>query len=271
MAAQQRAELHQRVEMHMGTAVILSVPVSLEQREAADEVFAACFERARELDAVFSPYKPESEISRFGRGEITKNELSPEVCEVLDFCDKLHAVSNGAFDIHAAATQPPARELQQSDNADARPLDPSGAVKGWAIEQCADLFRRSDIHNFCVNIGGDIFAGGCEAPDQPWRVGLQHPDERSNIMEVLSVSDTGVATSGLYERGEHIVGTNHELCSVTVVGADIALADAYATTAFVMGRRGVNWILEQRGFDVFAVTSEREVLASSGLARFRAW
>lgn len=263
----------QRVEMHMGTAVIISVPGELEDLADANVAVDLCFARARAIDDTFSVYKSDSVISRFGRGEIREDDLASEVREILDLCEKLHASTEGAFDIYAAGRLSPACELQASVKPGARPIDPSGAVKGWAIQECVDIMHDADIKNFCINIGGDIFAAGYESPDLPWKVGLQHPVEHDKIMATLHLCDMAVATSGFYERGEHIVGTNahstHELLSVSVVGADITLADAYATSAFAMGRSGVDWIAEQSGFDVFAVTHTLEVLSSPGINDFR--
>ena len=80
----------------------------------------------------------------------------------------------------------------------------------------------------------------------PWRVGVQHPRERDRLAAVLSLTDAAVATSGAYERGEHIVDPltgrpPSGALAVTVLGRDLATADAYATAAFAMGERGPAW------------------------------
>lgn len=266
--------LHQRVEFHMGTAITLAIPLSLEDPVRADVAFAACFARAAEIDQRFSPYRTDSEVTHFGRGEIDEVDLSQDMRIILDLSAKLHATTGGVFDIYATAKKPPACELQQGGSQHARPLDPSGVVKGWAIEQCADILRDNGLQNFVVNIGGDVYANGYESPEKRWRVGLQHPVLRDKIMDVLHISDTAVATSGLYERGEHIVGANdditRELLSVTVVGADVTLADAYATSVFAMGMRGLDWFSTLNEFELFAVNAQQEVFTTQGIAKYRA-
>ena len=77
---------------------------------------------------------------------------------------------------------------------------------------------------------------------------------------MLRVRDLAVATSGLYERGGHIVdgrtGTVPSgLRSVTVVGPTLALADAYATAAFAMGEDGLAWVAAQPGFGAVGITT----------------
>lgn len=143
------------------------------------------------------------------------------------------------------------RTVQRSNLAEACPIEPSGAVKGWAIEQAAG------IHDFCVNAGGDVFAGGTMEPGKPWRIGLRHPLDGTKVMAVVGAQDLAVATYAEYERGAHIVPTREgaagELLSVTVVGPDITLADAFATAAFAMGADGIAWAARQPGFGVFAV------------------
>ena len=89
----------------------------------------------------------------------------------------------------------------------------------------------------CINAGGDIVTRG------QWRIGIRHPEELEQLAAVLEVEDLAVATSGEYEQGAHIIDprTGHPptgLLSVTVVGPDLALADAYATAAFAMGADG---------------------------------
>ena len=78
---------------------------------------------------------------------------------------------------------------------------------------------------------------------------------------VLAVSDRAVATSGTYERGDHIVdprtgGPAVGLRSLTVVGPRLAFTDAYATAAFVMGLDGLRWVAEPRRLRGLAITTD---------------
>ena len=175
-----------RVESIMGTTVSVAVRAPL----VPDDVLDRFFDQLRAVDAQFSPYRADSEVSRLGRGEIAEAEASPDLRHVLSACDHLALVTDGAFD--ARRHRP-----------DGRP-DPSGYVKGWAIEEAAWILDSAGARNYWVNAGGDIVARGEAAPGQPWRVGIRHPDRPDRVAAVLAVSDRAVATSGSYERGDHI-------------------------------------------------------------------
>ncbi len=229
-----------RVEQIMGTAIGLDLRDPIRPR--AVEAF---FEYLRDVDRRFSTYKPASEVSRLGRGEIGLDECSADVRRVLELCEEVRVVSRGYFDVRA----------HRSDGG----VDPSGLVKGWALENAARILEGAGAANYCVNGGGDVVARGGPAPGQRWRVGVRHPIEADRLAAVLLCGDTAVATSGAYERGEHIVDpftgrAPAGVLSVTVVGPDLTFADAYATAAFAMGRDGLAWLLELPGYEGCAIT-----------------
>jgi len=158
--------------------------------------------------------------------------------------------SNGAFDIafgaHAAVESRPG----------SAPIDPSGIVKGWAVARAGEMLRAAGASCFFVNAGGDVLTSGVPV-DAPagWRVGIQHPWERDRVAAVVAVGDRAVATSGRYERGDHVVDPRsglpaEDLASVTVIGPDLAVADAYATAAVVLGpAAGMRWLATRAGYD----------------------
>jgi thiamine biosynthesis lipoprotein len=113
--------------------------------------------------------------------------------------------------------------------------------------------------------------GGPE-PDARWRVGIQHPLERDKVAAVLAGEDLAIATSGEYERGAHVLDPHTGrppvgLLSATIVGPDLALADAYATATFAMGAHGPEWAAALPGYETLCVTSDHTVLSSPGLDR----
>ena len=171
------------------------------------------------------------------RGELSEANASLDVRHVLAACDHLATVTGGAFDA-------------RRHRADGR-IDPSGYVKGWAIEEAAWLLDAAGARNYWINAGGDIVARGLAATGRPWRVGIRHPDQADRVAAVLEVSDRAVATSGDYERGDHVTDPRTGraatgLRSVTVVGPRLAFTDAYATAVFAMGLEGLTWLAERR-------------------------
>jgi thiamine biosynthesis lipoprotein len=81
-------------------------------------------------------------------------------------------------------------------------FDPTGYVKGWAIERAAQLLERLDIGTYCLNIAGDILLKSNSA--HTWRIGLQHPVNKQAITGTIVAKNLAIATSGTYVRGDHI-------------------------------------------------------------------
>ena len=236
---------------------VMGLPVSVDVRHPTEDTgpaITAVFAWLRAVDARFSPFRPDSEVSRAGRGEIGPAEFSPDLTEVLDRCADYERSSGGAFRVRLPD----------------RPLDPSALVKGWAVQRAADLLRARGARHFCVNAGGDVVTGGSPEPGRPWQVGVRHPDHADRMCAVFGLHDGAVATSACYERGEHILDGRTGrpatgLLGVTVVADDLATADATATAAFAMGVPGVEWAVAQPGCLVFAVDADRRVHRSAGL------
>ncbi len=237
-----------RVEHVMGMPVVVDVRDAGVGADAVDRVF----EWLRFVDATFSTYRPDSEIRRLDRGELALRDAHPDVREVLARCERLRVATGGYFDARARG-----------------PLDPSGLVKGWSVDRAAALLRAEGACRFCVNAGGDVLVRG-----GPWRVGVQHPHERGRIAALLSLTDAAVATSGTYERGEHIIDpltgrAPSGALAVTVLGRDLATADAYATAAFAMGERGPAWTARLRGCGAMTILAGDRVVSTRRFRRHR--
>ena len=225
----------------MGTTVSIDVRDPGVGREALD----AALDRLCEIEARFSTYRPDSEISRIDRGDLDLADAHPEVREVLAACDVLRAQTGGAFDARYGGR-----------------IDPSGYVKGWAGSEAAGVLRARGATRFMLNLGGDIVCAGEPEPGLPWRVGVRDPADPGRMMLVLGVRDGAVATSGRYERGDHLLdprigGPATRWDSITVMAPDLATADAFATAAFVMGESGPGWVAAQTGCGVAAAAGGR--------------
>jgi thiamine biosynthesis lipoprotein len=242
------------VEQVMG----MTVSIDVRDPHLDPDALAGVWKWLHHVDATFSTYREDSEITRFGRGELTIDELSPEVEDVLLQCIELGELTDGAFDAFAVPAPNGTR------------LDPSGLVKGWSIERAAGLLQDAGARNFCINAGGDIALRGEPRDGEPWRVGIRHPDHAALMALVLELhGPAAVATSGTYERGAHIIdprdGTpTTALASATVVGPDLGLADAFATAAFVMGLEALEWIETQPGYEAYLITHDETTHWSRG-------
>ncbi|WP_431684017.1 FAD:protein FMN transferase [Kitasatospora sp. KL5] len=235
----------------MGTVFSIAVR---DPGPGTSEVLRRIAARLHRIDAVFSPYRADSDISRLDRGELAPEQCDPDVPAVLEACRTVAAETGGWF------TERPAGLL-----------DPSGWVKGWAVEEASRMLREAGSRQHCVSGGGDVqTAGG------PWRIGIAHPLLPGRLAAVLGGHDLAVATSGTAERGAHVVDPHTGrpaagMASLTLVGAagtGIARTDAWTTAAFAMGPlRALDWVRERPGVEALAVLPDGTRRWTDGLAR----
>lgn len=214
-----------RVEHHMSTAVTLA-GCDIDE-ELADQFF----DRIRQLEDLLSRFRPHSEICRFERGEVDIDNVDPVVRGVLIRCATLRSVSSGDFEY-----EPRRRTGDPRDPV----LDVNAVAKGWIIEEAAIVLRMGGAE-FTVNAGGDV-ATSLRRDGSRWRVGVQHPSDRTALLGVFDVRCGAVATSGAYERGHHIRGSAAPaFLSVTVVGPDLGEADGLSTAVYAAGQSPPPW------------------------------
>ena len=231
------------VEQIMGMPIVIDIRDERVRDGDVDRAFAWF----RWVDATFSTYRPDSEICRIDRRELALGEAHEDVQWVLARCETLREETDGYFDARASGR-----------------LDPSGLVKGWSVDRAAELLRDDGLENFAVSAGGDMRIVG-----RAWRVGVEHPRQRHSVAAVLEVDDVAVATSAAYARGDHVLDPHTGrapagVLSVTVVGPELATADAYATTAFAMGARGPEWTAHLSGYDAMTILADESVLTTAG-------
>lgn len=238
------------VEHVMGTVF----SVDLRDPAVAEGALEDVVRRWHWVDEVFSTYRSDSHISRLGRGEITLAECPPEVAEILDLCAEAGRRSGGWFSALPGGS-----------------LDPSGMVKGWSIERASEQLVAAGSLAHCVNGGGDLRCVGSPEPDVPWRVGIADPLRPGELAAVVSGHDVAVATSGIAERGSHVLDPYtgrpaEQLASVTLVGDDLTWVDAYATAALAMGPRCREWIVGLAGIEGLVIDRDGGAWTSPGWA-----
>lgn len=190
-------------------------------------------EFAVHVDDVFSTYKADSVISKLRRNEISIDSTSDEVKDVWNRCAFAREITDGAFDPWAVVGG----------------FDPSGLVKGWAADKCAEIMLASGAKHVQINAAGDLtLRGGYLEVEEiaPWSIGVVNPENRQEIVQVFNITDGAIATSGTYERGAHILDPHTGLIAIgarsaTVIGPDGGLTDALATALMVEGRDGATW------------------------------
>ncbi len=234
-AAGVRLPVWRRVEHVMG----MPISLALRGRHAGDRYGEAAWTRAlavlHEADRVFSTYRPDSFVSRLGRGEITVADCPAEVGEVLALGELARVQSGGAFDV------------RRPDGEGRLVLDPSGVVKGWAVQRAAHAFDVLADTDLCLSAGGDLVCRVAGPERAAWRIGIEDPREPSRVVAVVPLRNGALATSALTHRGDHIVDARtgdvpRGVRSVTVVADDLTWADIDATAAFAQGNQALRWL-----------------------------
>jgi thiamine biosynthesis lipoprotein len=214
---------------------VMGLPVSVHVRGPAPDsprvahAVAHVYTCLRRIDALLSPYRAESELSRLQRGELKVSDASSELREALELCAQAKEATGGAFDARVpAGPGGPAR------------IDPTGLVKGWAVGRAAQAVLDLPDHDVYVNAGGDLVVSTGRASEQPWRVGVEDPTDRSRLVAVVPMTGGAMATSGTAARGAHVYDPRTGkpalgVPSATVVGPSLLWADVHATACVVLG------------------------------------
>ena len=243
---------------------IMGLPISVHVRgdrlsdEAVEHRIEAVFAELRHVDAVLSPYRDGSDLSAWERGALRLANADPMLAQVVALCDEARQCTGGWFD---------PRRLPDPRTGEPR-YDPSGLVKGWAVERAARHLTGLDTDGWCVNAGGDVLV---HAPaDQPaWRIGIEHPDDPARIMRVVESRSGAVATSGSAHRGAHIIDPHTRrpataTRAVTVIGPALLWADVYATAAAAQGSAAFSWLEDLDGYDALMVTRSGLLQVTAG-------
>jgi|SRR5665213_1961986 len=238
--------------------LIMGMPINvvIEDRSADEAAFQKVHDYFCDVDEQYSPYKPSSEVSKINDG-LPEAKWSKEMKTIMKLCRQTKDQTQGYFDVFHKGR-----------------FDPSGLVKGWAISNAADLLRDLGFQNFYIEAGGDVQVSGRNEEDKPWNVGLRNPFNKDEIVKVVQVSTEGVATSGTYLRGQHIYNPFQEnaeitdVASLTVIGPNIYDADRFATAAFAMGKQGIKFIEELKGYEAYMIDSDKMATLTSGFEEY---
>lgn len=229
----------------MGTTVVIDIYAAADLPGLSlRDGLAAAIAALHSADRIFSTWRPESAISRLRRGELALEQAPPEVAEVLGLCEVARHLSHGWFDPWAMPGG----------------VDPTGYVKGWAAQQALAELSGDGVDGAIVNAARDVASSGGMGPGIPFRIGIADPRAPRQLAAVVSLTGA-VATSGCYERGQHLIDPfsgQPAACaaSASVIGPDLGLADALATGLAVAGDSGLAWIEQIDGYEALVIDDE---------------
>ena len=287
----------------MGTsyAVELAAPIDDAVRTGLKELIEA---ELAAINRAMSTYDPRSELSEFNRRpDLRWTPASRGLIEVLDSASRISASTQGAFDVTVGPMVelwgfgPQYRTRRIPNDADIEQVrqsvgyqhlqaDPSaGAIrkrdgriqvdlsaiaKGYGVDRVAMILDRQSVHDYLVEIGGELRARGTTAAGRPWRVGIERPVEGRHVVgEIVVLENRAIATSGTTQdffdqdgrHYSHIIDprtarpVEDPPMAVSVVADTTMEADAWATALVVLGPERGYALAQARGLATLFVTA----------------
>ncbi|MDQ1294182.1 MAG: FAD:protein transferase [Actinomycetota bacterium] len=245
---------------------VMGMPVSVHLRgeiagPTVERAVAGFFDELRAVETELSPWRADSALNRLRRGELSLRNAGDRLRRIVQVCELARERTEGWFDAFcspdaafcspdaaletgtgrgtASGSAPQEVPDRLDPTGDAR-FDPTGLVKGWAVELAAVRLETLPGVDHCVVAGGDVTVG-CSLTDSPgWVIGVEDPTDRSHVPVTVSLRHGGIATSGTAARGPHILRPDtgaaaEDLLAVTVIGPCLTWADIHATAAFAQG------------------------------------
>jgi len=304
---QRESAIHERSGLVMGTFVSLRAagpraPVALD----------AALDELDRVERLFSYNIPGSDVSRLndaaGRGPV---DLDAETILVLTAAQRIAELSGGAFDatvaplVDAWGFRPDVEEQQvptsgdlaaalarvdyrrlrvdtatnQAELLDAgMAVDLGGIAKGYAVDRVAAVLRDHGVTSALIDVGGNVYGLGLRPDGQPWRIGLQHPRDTTELLGIMPLTERSIATSGDYQRffvqdGEtyhHVIDPHTgwpatAMISIAIVAPTGMEADAVSTAAFVLGPQDGLALVRSLGFEAVMYTNDGQVQVTGGL------
>jgi thiamine biosynthesis lipoprotein len=297
------------------------IPVQIRYFPENEQLSQRVWSYLESIDGIFNDFKEQSEISAINRrdaaGDVT---LSPMLADAFDKARQAWRLSEGVFDITCA----PIRKLwRQAEKTESLPTDAEvaavreccgmnlteqngdrlmllragvqfdfgGIVKGMIADHVIGMLKEGGARSALVQIGGETAAFGLSQKNRPFRIAVQHPENRDGMWCVIQARGGGLSTStsGNYEQPIMINGQEFyhimdprtgypaktDIFSVSIAFPETGknwLADALSTTGVILGPEKTFEIVKQLGGEAMFLIREngniRET-TSSGWEAFK--
>jgi FAD:protein FMN transferase len=292
-----------KTKLYMDTVVDIQVVTGkFKSKEEAEAQINRAFEAFQKVEQACSRFSPDSELMEACRLVQTPIPISPLLFEPLRLALEMAEWTDGVFDptvgkvmeengfnrhyLTGQTIESPASDsvtnrdivLDEQDHTLylRKPLviDLGAVAKGFAIDLAAHELK--EFEGFVVNAGGDLYAGGVDERGKPWEIGIQHPEQREQIIHTVEISNEAICTSGGYERKSAKVPGMHHLIhpqttkspndwiSCSVIAPFAMMADAFSTASFMLGVEGGTMLIEQADLKGILITSDLQIVKVGG-------
>ncbi|MBW7452723.1 FAD:protein FMN transferase [Paenibacillus sepulcri] len=261
-------------------------------KEEAEAKIIQAFQAFQKVELACSRFSPDSELMKACRLIDTPVPVSPLIFQPLKFAMEIAKWTDGVFDptvgkmmeehgfnrhyltgqsieslsADSVTYQDIVLNEQESTLYLRKPLviDLGAVAKGFAIDLAANELK--EFEGFVVNAGGDLFAGGVNEQGNPWEIGIQHPEQKEQVIHILDISNEAVCTSGSYERKSTKKNGTHHLIhpktrqspndwvSCSTIAPFAMLADAVSTASLLLGADSGKMLIEQAGLKGILIT-----------------
>lgn len=272
--------------------------------EQAKRALDAAFGELETIEQVMSLYRPDSQLCRLNRDRVL-DQPHPYLLDVLAMAEQTSRQSGGAFDITVqplwalfAACQKQNRLPTEGDVAVARAcvnwqavdvnanrvrlrepvtsITLNGIAQGFAADRAVAALRNHGVEHALINTG-EISSLGCKLNGDDWNVGIQHPRDPDAFVSLAALDGRSLATSGDYETtfsadfsknhifDPHTGQSPSEVASVSILAPTAMQADAFSTTAMVLGPDRTQGLIESlSNVDALFVLKDGRTLHTQG-------
>jgi len=291
-----------KTKLYMDTFVEIQVVTKGSTEDAEDKIERA-FNAFYKVEQACSRFTSSSEVMQAAHMVGTPVKISPFLFEPLRFAIEMARLTDGLFDptVGKAMEQqgfnrhyltgdliesPSAASVSYQDiilNEQTRTLtlkkplviDLGAVAKGFAIDLASH--ELEEFQGFVVNAGGDLYAGGLDEHGQPWKIGIQHPYQKEQVIDTIEISNQAICTSGSYERRNpaksdlhHLMNpitnqTPNEWVSASIIAPFAMMADAFSTASFLYGSEKAKGFIEEMNLKGIMVTPELQIVRAGGI------
>lgn len=269
-----------------GTTYNLTFELPADSNLPVEKIETAITEELARMDKVLSNYRDDSVIEQFNAQKTTEVQtVDAELVKMVEIARTVHRASNGCYDLtikplfdlwgfKADVFTPPTEDalgvalasigLDNLETVSATQLrkqlpnlriDVSSIGQGYAVERMVEILEQYGVHNYLVEIGGELKIQGKKNNGEAWRIALEKPLPNERKMHKVVSFDSGEAMSligsGTYrhffddkgKRYSHILDARsgkpveHNTVSVTILHPDATLGDAWSTAFSCLGSR----------------------------------